>query len=68
MNEGFGGIKDVLLLGRDNDFINRFTKSGKAFASSQGSTETLVHVPRYLMELIAFGSMIAPITLFDCQS
>lgn len=58
MNEGFGGIKDVLLLGRDNDFINRFTKSGKAFASSQGSTETLVHVPRYLMELIAFGSMI----------
>ncbi|MEL0114991.1 MAG: ABC transporter ATP-binding protein [Gammaproteobacteria bacterium] len=59
MNEGFGGIKDVLLLGRDNDFINRFTKSGKAFASSQGSTETLVHVPRYLMELIAFGSMIA---------
>ena len=24
MNEGFGGIKDVLLLGRDKDFINQF--------------------------------------------
>ena len=23
MNEGFGGIKDVLLLGTDNDFISR---------------------------------------------
>ena len=59
MNEGFGGIKDVLLLGRDLDFINRFNKTGKIFANSSGSTEALTQVPRYLMELIAFGSMIS---------
>lgn len=59
MNEGFGGIKDVLLLGRDEDFINRFNKTGIAFANSLGSTEALTQVPRYLMELIAFGSMIS---------
>ena len=59
MNEGFGGIKDVLLLGRDEDFINRFNKTGLAFANSLGSTEALTQVPRYLMELIAFGSMIS---------
>jgi HlyD family secretion protein len=58
MNEGFGGIKDVLLLGRDSDFIDRFNKTGKTFASSLGSTEALTQVPRYFMELVAFGSMI----------
>jgi HlyD family secretion protein len=59
MNEGFGGIKDVLLLGRDSDFIDRFFKSGVVFAHSQGVNAALAHAPRYFMELIAFGSMIS---------
>ena len=59
MNEGFGGIKDVLLLGRDNDFIKRFNETGNILAHSQGSSTALIQAPRYLMELIAFGSMIA---------
>lgn len=59
MNEGFGGIKDVLLLGRDKDFIERFNQSGKTFAHSQGNTDALTEVPRYFVELIAFGSMIS---------
>ena len=59
MNEGFGGIKDVLLLGRDFDFINRFVKTSDVLAYSQGVNTTLTQVPRYLMELVTFGSMIA---------
>lgn len=59
MNEGFGGIKDVLLLGRDYDFIDRFNKSGKLLALSQGTNTAIAQVPRYFMELIAFGSIIA---------
>lgn len=59
MNEGFGGIKDVLLLGRDFDFIKRFNKTGMLYSKSMGSTEALTQVPRYLIELLAFGSMIA---------
>jgi len=58
MNEGFGGIKEVLLLARDNDFINRFKTTGKIFAYSQGTNQALALVPRYFMELVAFGSMI----------
>lgn len=58
MNEGFGGIKDVLLLGRSSDFINRFEDSGKQLAYSLGTNNALAHVPRYLMELVAFGAMI----------
>ncbi|RPG75806.1 MAG: ABC transporter ATP-binding protein [Euryarchaeota archaeon TMED85] len=58
MNEGFGGIKDLLLLGRGNDFIDRFTKTGFKLAYSQGTNAALAQVPRYFMELVAFGSMI----------
>ena len=59
MNEGFGGIKDILLLGRDYDFIKRFNKTGITLAYSQGTNVGLSLVPRYFIELLAFGSMIA---------
>ena len=59
MNEVFGGIKDILLLGRENFFIKSFIKSGKILAYSQGNSQALALVPRYFMELVAFGSMIS---------
>lgn len=59
MNEGFGGIKDVLLFGRNNDFIKRFSQAGHTFAYSQGTNQSLAQVPRYMVELVAFGFMIA---------
>ncbi|MDA8925619.1 ABC transporter ATP-binding protein/permease [Gammaproteobacteria bacterium] len=58
MNEGFGGIKDVLLLGRDSDFVYLFNQTGGRLAYSQGTNSTLAQIPRYLMELVAFGSLI----------
>lgn len=69
MNVGFGGIKDILLLGRDSDFIKRFNQTGRTLAYSMGNTVALSMVPRYFMELVAFGSMIGLllylITSFD---
>ncbi len=58
-NDGFGGIKDILLLGRANDLIKRFNQSGDRLAFSQGTNIALAHAPRYFMELVAFGSMIS---------
>ena len=58
MNEGFGGVKDILLFGRDRNFIDLFNKSGNKLAYSYGTNSALSQVPRFLMELIAFGSMI----------
>lgn len=63
MNEGFGGIKDVLLLNRHYDFIERFQKSGKILAYAQGGNISISQVPRYFMELIAFGAMIGLVLL-----
>ena len=59
MNEGFGGIKDILLLGRDKNFIKRFNQTSRTISYSQGTNAALTQVPRYFMELIAFGSIIA---------
>jgi HlyD family secretion protein len=59
MNEGFGGIKDVLLLNRNQDFIQRFEQTGKDFSYAHGNNATLWQVPRYFMELLAFGTIIA---------
>ena len=57
-NEAFGGIKDILLLGRDRDLIDRFNQSSRTLAKNLGANNALAHAPRYFMELVAFGSMI----------
>ncbi|MBR2514704.1 MAG: ABC transporter ATP-binding protein [Halomonas sp.] len=57
MNEGFGGIKDVLLLGRQQLFVDRFQVTSDTLARSQGVNHALGEVPRYAMQLIAFGSV-----------
>lgn len=59
MQEGFGGIKDILLLNRRTDFINRFCICGEKLADSVAINQAITQVPRYFMELIAFGSMIS---------
>ncbi|SDK78665.1 HlyD family secretion protein [Franzmannia pantelleriensis] len=58
MAEGFGGIKDVLLLGRQSIFVEHFTEQSRRFAWAQGTNQVMTRVPRYLMELVAFGSVI----------
>lgn len=63
MNEGFGGIKDVLLLNRRHDFVDSFQNNGKDFAHALGTNAAISQVPRYFMELIAFGAMISLVLL-----
>tara|TARA_R110001606_G_C15403445_1_gene653637 strand:+ start:1634 stop:3442 length:1809 start_codon:yes stop_codon:yes gene_type:complete len=58
MGEGFGGIKDALLLGRQNVFTQRFSAASTDLADAQGTTQAMSQVPRYAMELVAFGSVI----------
>lgn len=59
MNEGFGGIKDVLLLNRNQDFIDKFSVEGNIQAKAQGLNKTISQVPRFFIELLAFGAMIS---------
>ena len=58
MNEGFGGIKDTLLLGRAELFNNRFTKASYEYARVSGNNSVLSLGPRHVMELAAFSLVI----------
>ena len=58
INEGFGGVKDILILGRQKNFVEQFEAVSVQFAKSQGTIQSLAQIPRYAMELIAFGSII----------
>lgn len=58
MAEGFGGIKDVLVLGRQQVFVERFKAASHEFAYAKGSTQALGQAPRYFIETIAYGSVI----------
>ena len=59
LNDGFGGIKDILLIGRSSNFKKNFHKTSNKLAYSEGTIEGVARVPRYLMELLSFGAMIA---------
>ncbi|MDX1766096.1 MAG: ABC transporter ATP-binding protein [Candidatus Saccharimonadales bacterium] len=58
MGEGFGGIKDALLLGRQKVFTDRFQQASFRLANAQGKNQVMNQVPRFVMELVAFGSVI----------
>ena len=63
INEGFGGIKDILLLGREHYFVNHYKLTNQKLAYSLGTNQALSLVPRYFIELIAFSSLIT-LTLY----
>ncbi|MDB9885284.1 ABC transporter ATP-binding protein/permease [Gammaproteobacteria bacterium] len=58
MSEGFGGIKDTLLLGRQSKFIDRFKSVSNNIAHANGLTTTLISLPRYLVELLLLTAVI----------
>ncbi len=58
INEGLGGIQDILLLGRGDDFVKRFTILNNKLGHSLGSNMALALVPRYFMELLAFSAIL----------
>lgn len=58
LNNGLGGIRDVLLLGRQQIFVSDFERASNRLAKSLGSNAVLAQVPGYAMELVAFGSVI----------
>ncbi len=57
MNEGFSAIKEIHVLGRTNFFISSFKESGEVFATAYGTSNGLYNMPRYVLELIVYGSL-----------
>lgn len=66
--EGFGGIKDALVLGRQDTIIGRFRGATREFALAMGTNQALAQVPRYAMELVAYGSLISLVLYLAASS
>tara|TARA_B100002019_G_scaffold137251_1_gene118239 strand:+ start:7215 stop:8930 length:1716 start_codon:yes stop_codon:yes gene_type:complete len=63
INQGFGGIQDILILGRDYDFIKRFNYHNNELAKSLGANAALSIAPKYFIELLAFSAILT-LTLY----
>lgn len=58
-SEVLSGIKDIKLLAREQVYLQRFSRPSNLNARYQASADTLGEMPRYLVEAIGFGGVIA---------
>ena len=56
--EALGGIKDVKLLGREAAYLERYSAPSAEMARSQIGVGVLSQVPRYVIQIVAFGGII----------
>jgi len=56
--EALGGIKEVKVFGQEQAFYSQFARSSKRFASHQATNAVFSQMPRYLLEIIAFGGVL----------
>ena len=57
--EAMGGIKDVKLLGLEPSYVRRFRAPAFRFSRAQADAAVIAQLPRFLLEAIAFGGMLA---------
>jgi ATP-binding cassette, subfamily B, bacterial PglK len=57
-SEAMSGIKEIKLRGSEKKFINRFFIPSKALAKYGANMNLISTLPRYLLEVVAFGGMI----------
>lgn len=65
--EGIGGIKDILILGKTNFFINEFSKKSYLKARLNANQGTISQIPRFYLELISIIGLVSFIILLLFQ-
>lgn len=60
--EGLGGIKEILLLNCQKNFIHHFNHSGNKIANANSTNQILVSIPRFLIEFMVITTIILLIT------
>jgi ABC-type multidrug transport system fused ATPase/permease subunit len=58
LNEAFGAFKEIKLAGLEKIYVNRFSKSAKKYADNIVSSQIISQLPRYILEIVAFGGII----------
>ncbi len=58
LNEAFGGIKDIKLLGRENVFIEQYSVPIKKSIDGSCTQFLIAQFPRYAFEVLTFGGIL----------
>ncbi len=58
VNEGIQGIKNIKLGGHERLYLNYFSAPAKNFAISSAKSNVMGEIPRFAMEIIAFGGVL----------
>ncbi len=58
-SEALGGIKDIKLLGREHAYLSRFNGPSSRQARHQATNQTLSEIPKFIIEAVGFGGVIA---------
>jgi ATP-binding cassette subfamily C protein len=64
LSDGFGGIKELMLLGRTNHVVTRFSGPSHAFASATAMNAVIGQLPRFAFESLAFGGIVLMVVYF----
>lgn len=56
--EAFAGTKEIRLLGRERDYLQRYENPSKRFALHQANAALLSSLPQHAIEAIAFGGVL----------
>ena len=56
--EAFAGVKEIRLLGRERDYLERYRQPSKLYARHQANAALLEAMPKYAIEAIAFGGVL----------
>ena len=57
VSEAFGAAKEVKVAGLEQNYIERFSNPAQIFARHQATVSVLAQIPRYFLEIIAFGGV-----------
>jgi ATP-binding cassette subfamily C protein len=57
-SDAFGAIKDLKLLGREDEPVARFEQASGQHARAQASAAIVAELPRYALDVLAFGSIL----------
>lgn len=57
--EALSGIKDVKLLGLEAAYLDRFSEPSAKMTSAVARVAVVAQIPRYVIQMVAFGSVIA---------
>lgn len=65
--ESMSGIKDLKVLGREPTFLRRFSRAAEIYARNGAFSTIVSQIPRYFLEIIAFGGILSVILYLISQ-